>query len=178
MQQHSFTKFKVLTRVRARKSILCCLFCCSWCFFKRNIRACCLSELRKKRTKHWCGMDPYLPGLWIKVRLEVTLFSEKPPCFSCVNDALLMLISSNLHKKSEDVIKTWSTPASLFFKGQATKHRAVKLFISTCVFTDIPRQSSAFQPLEFHQFSVFIGISQMNGNWILILEEWKECFRS
>ena len=78
----------------------------------------------------------------MKVRLEVTLFWKKPPCFSCVNDALLMLISSNLHKKSEDVIKTRSTPASLFFKGQAT--RAVKLYISTCVFTDIPRQFSAF----------------------------------
>ena len=38
-----------------------------------------------------------------------------------------MLISRNLHVKSSEVsIKTRSTPASLSFKGQATKHTTVK----------------------------------------------------
>ena len=40
---------------------------------------------------------------------------------------VLMLISRNLHMKSSEVsIKTRSTPASLSFKGQATKHTTVK----------------------------------------------------
>ena len=48
-------------------------------------------------------------------------------CFSHVNDAALMLISRNLQMKSSEVsIKTRSTPASLSFQGQATKHRTVK----------------------------------------------------
>ena len=38
-----------------------------------------------------------------------------------------MLISRNLHNKSSEVsIKTRSTPASLSFNGQATKHTTVK----------------------------------------------------
>ena len=38
-----------------------------------------------------------------------------------------MLISKNLHKKSNEVsIKTGSTPASLSFIGQVTKHTTVK----------------------------------------------------
>ena len=42
-----------------------------------------------------------------------------------------MLISRNLHKKSSEVyIKTRSPPASLSFKGQATKHTTVKWSIS------------------------------------------------
>ena len=46
---------------------------------------------------------------------------------SHVNDAVLMLISRNLHmKRSEVSIKTRLTPASLSFKGQATKHTTVK----------------------------------------------------
>ena len=45
---------------------------------------------------------------------------------SSVNDAVLMLISSNLHKKSREVsIKTKSPPASFSFQGQATKHTTV-----------------------------------------------------
>ena len=44
-----------------------------------------------------------------------------------VNDAVLMLISMNLHMKSSEVsIKTRSTLASFSFKGQATKHTTVK----------------------------------------------------
>ena len=47
-----------------------------------------------------------------------------------------MLISSNLHKKSSEVsIKTRSTPASLSFKGQASKDATVKWSISSlCLF--------------------------------------------
>ena len=52
---------------------------------------------------------------------------ETSLCFSHINDAVLMLISRNLHMKSCEVsIKTRSTPASLSFKGQATKHTTVK----------------------------------------------------
>ena len=48
-------------------------------------------------------------------------------CFSCVNNAVLMLISRNLHNKSREVsIKARSPPASLLFKGRATKHTTVK----------------------------------------------------
>ena len=43
-----------------------------------------------------------------------------------------MLISRNLHKKSCEVsIKALSTPASLSFKGQVTKHTTVKWSIPT-----------------------------------------------
>jgi len=57
----------------------------------------------------------------MKVRPEVTPPRQKPPCFSHVNDAVLVLITRNLHMKSSKVaIKTRSTPASLTFKGQAT----------------------------------------------------------
>ena len=42
-----------------------------------------------------------------------------------------MLISGNLHmKRSEVSIKTRSTPASLSFKGQGTKHATVKWSIA------------------------------------------------
>ena len=38
-----------------------------------------------------------------------------------------MLVTRNLHKKSSEVsIKTRSPPASLSFKGQATKHTTVE----------------------------------------------------
>ena len=58
----------------------------------------------------------------------------KPPCFSYANDAALMLISRNLHKKSSELsIKTRSTPASLSFKGQATKHTTLKWSIELAV---------------------------------------------
>ena len=51
--------------------------------------------------------------------------------FSHVNDAVLMLIGRNLHMKRREVsIKTRSTPASLSFKGQATKHTTVKWSIT------------------------------------------------
>ena len=65
----------------------------------------------------------------MNLRLVLTLFRKKlPSCFSYVGDAVLMLISRNLHKKSSEVsIKTGSTSASLPFKGQATKHTTVKM---------------------------------------------------
>ena len=54
-----------------------------------------------------------------------------PHCFSHVHDAVLVLISRNLHEKSSEVsIKTRLTPASLSFKGQATKHTIVKLSVA------------------------------------------------
>ena len=60
----------------------------------------------------------------------------EPPCFSYVNDAVLMLISSNLNKKNSVVsINPKSPPASLPFKGQATKYTTVKssvLIVMSC----------------------------------------------
>ena len=59
------------------------------------------------------------------------MFRQKPPCLSYANDAVLMLISRNLHNKSSEVsIKTRSTPASLSFNGEATKHTTVKWSIA------------------------------------------------
>ena len=60
------------------------------------------------------------------------------PFYSCVlrslafNDAGIMLISRNSHtsKRSSQVsTKTRSTPASLLFKGQATKNTTVKIMV-------------------------------------------------
>ena len=49
--------------------------------------------------------------------------------FPYVNDAILMLISRYLHKKSSEVsIKTRSIPASISFKGKVTKHTTVKWY--------------------------------------------------
>ena len=69
----------------------------------------------------------YYPFLWMKVKLKLTFFWWKPPFFSYINDAVLMVIISNLHNKSSEVsIKTRSTPASLSLKRQATKRTSVK----------------------------------------------------
>ena len=44
-----------------------------------------------------------------------------------------MLIRNNLHKKNSDVsIKTRSTPASLSFIGQVTKHTTVIWSVVSC----------------------------------------------
>ena len=52
-------------------------------------------------------------------RLELTSLLFKRPCFSYVNDVVLILTSRNLHKKiSEAFIKMRSTQASLSYKGQ------------------------------------------------------------
>ena len=57
----------------------------------------------------------------------VDLVLIETPSFSY---AVLMLTCRNLHKKSSDVsIKSRSTPASLSFKGQATKHTTVKFAV-------------------------------------------------
>ena len=56
-------------------------------------------------------------------RLKLTSLLFKRPCFSCVNDIVLILSSRNLHKKSgEAFMKMWSTQASLSYKGQVTMH--------------------------------------------------------
>ena len=58
---------------------------------------------------------------------EVDLVLRETSLLSHVNDAVLMLISSNLLKKTSKVsIKTRSPLASLSFKDQATKHTTVK----------------------------------------------------
>ena len=53
--------------------------------------------------------------------------------FLHVNYVFLMLIARNLHKKSSEVsTKRGSTPASLSFKGRATKPTMVKWSIIHC----------------------------------------------
>ena len=53
--------------------------------------------------------------------------------FLYVNDVFLTLIARNLHKKSSEVsTKRGSTPASLSFKGRATKPTMVKWSIIHC----------------------------------------------
>ena len=48
------------------------------------------------------------------------------------DDAVLLLISRNLHKKSSEVsVKTRSTSASLSFSDQATKQTTVKWSIES-----------------------------------------------
>ena len=72
----------------------------------------------------------------MKVRLVLTLLCYRSLSFSYVNDVVVMLISNNLHKKSREVsIKTRSTPASLSFIGQVTKHTTVKWTIEFCTYT-------------------------------------------
>ena len=54
-------------------------------------------------------------------------FDRNLHAFFYVNDAVLMLISSNLHnKRSEVSIITRLPPASLSFKGRVTRHTTVK----------------------------------------------------
>ena len=65
----------------------------------------------------------------MRVRLGLTLFWSKPPCFSSVNDAVLKLMRRKLHKQW-GVYQNKAKPASLSFKGQATKHTAVECSIS------------------------------------------------
>ena len=56
-------------------------------------------------------------------RLKLTSLLFKRPCFSCVNDVVLILTSKDLHKKSSEAfIKMRSTQASLSYKGQVTMH--------------------------------------------------------
>ena len=56
-------------------------------------------------------------------RLKLTSLLFKRPCFSCVNDVVLILTSRDLHKKSREAfMKMWSTQASLSYKGQVTMH--------------------------------------------------------
>ena len=75
----------------------------------------------------------------MKLRLELTLCWMKPSCFSYVNDAFLILIDRNLHKKSSEVSTKRSTPASLSFKGQATKpHGKIVCHSLFCVFQKLP----------------------------------------
>ena len=60
-------------------------------------------------------------------------------CFSYVNDAVLMLMSRNLHKKSSEVsVKTRSPPATFSFKGQTNKHVTVKWTIVSGLFVQNP----------------------------------------
>ena len=85
--------------------------------------------VRPNRPFHSCLLSRH----WAKVRLRVTLFWSKPPCFSYVNDAALALMNNNLHKKYREVsAKTRSPPASFSFKGRATKHNCKMVYSALC----------------------------------------------
>ena len=57
------------------------------------------------------------------MKMTLELLSYRPTSFSYVKDVVLMLITWNLHKKSNEVsIKTRSTLASFRFIGLVTKH--------------------------------------------------------
>ena len=63
-----------------------------------------------------------------------------------------MLISKNLHKKSSEVsIKTKSTPASLSFTGQVTKHITVKWIIGDTVRKSNQINSDQNRRLDFEE---------------------------
>ena len=70
-------------------------------------------------TKGTSG-EIFLPNLMLKV----TLLRQKPHWFSCVN------CYYNWHKNSirKVSIKTMLPPASLSFKGQATKHNCIMVY--------------------------------------------------
>ena len=56
-----------------------------------------------------------LPSHSIKVRLGLTLLGQELPCFSYANDAVLMLISGNLHNKSSEVSIENQVSSSVIF---------------------------------------------------------------
>ena len=59
--------------------------------------------------------------------------------------ASLMLISRNLHKESSEVsTKTRTPPASLSFKGQATKHYLKVVFLLANLNPDFAIENSIF----------------------------------
>ena len=79
-----------------------------------------------------------------------------------------MLISRNLHVKSSEVsIKTRSTPASLSFNGQATKHTTVKwsivdtLLASSATLKSV-KPRSTFQCLRSSLRCVFLVSNQFD----------------
>ena len=65
--------------------------------------------------------------------LDTLIKATNRPFYSCpsyANDAVILLISRNLHNKSSEVsIKTRSTPASVSFNGQATKHNCKMVYL-------------------------------------------------
>ena len=79
----------------------------------------------------------------MKVRLE------QPPFFPYLNDANIMPISRNLRKKR-------STPASLSFKGQATKPITVKCYVLSAFITtlDTPRASARQHQQKLQQHNL------------------------
>ena len=85
-----------------------------YCFYSDDLTLISLFDTKFSWIDHFTV--PWVdPGLWMKVRLEVILFWWRPPSFSYVNDAVLMLININLHSKSSEVsIKTRSPPSLIF----------------------------------------------------------------
>ena len=83
--------------------------------------------LENRRLYSWLLSCPAFQWRW---GWRVTLFWKKPPCFCYVKDAVLMLISWNLHKKSSEVsIKT----RSFSFKGQPSTHNCKMAYCTLMV---------------------------------------------
>ena len=96
----------------------------------------------------------------------VDLALIEPHCFSYINDVVLMLISRKLHKKSCEVsIKARSTPASLSFKGQVTKHTIVKWSIS-----DLDLFTKIFK----HLLKLYSAGAQKTNEFISFKSSWHE----
>ena len=66
-----------------------------------------------------------------EVGVDLVLIETSLAFMLMMHDAVLMLISRNIPKKSSELsVKTTSTPASLSFKGQATKYTIVNIKLS------------------------------------------------
>ena len=97
-------------------------------------------------------------------------------CIRDSNDAVLMLISGNLHtKRSEISIKTCSTPTSLSFKGQATKHTTVKWSI---LYTDYAVVSGEFFHLFLHNLCAHQLVQKLKKKNRLVTIIYSTCFAS
>ena len=72
-------------------------------------------ERKKGFNRPFLQLSVQWPGLWMAARLQVTLFSSRPHCFFCVNQAVLMLTNWHLNEKSREI-------PSFAFTGQVTKH--------------------------------------------------------
>ena len=110
----------------------------------------------------------------MKLRLELSLFWYKPSCFSHVNDAVLMLIGRNLfNKSSEASINTRSTPVSLSFKCQATKHTTVKRLVGTKFSSFTPHRGGTTISLETKPWTVR-GEHTLTSMILLRIRDWRK----
>ena len=74
-----------------------------------------------------------------------------------------MLISKNLHKEGTEVsIKTRSTPASLSFTGQVTKHITVKWTIGEVIYECVSYNIPSFWLISLNGFDFLLRDRENN----------------